>query len=65
MFVGMTATVPAGLFIQRFGVRVGAAFAATISFFSYGLIAGACMNADFFADRYWVLIILFLMAGIV
>ncbi len=63
LFVGLIAGFPVGPLIQWKGPRCGAALALPLSTISYLLIWSATLNAEFYYDRFYLLVLYFLFAG--
>ena len=61
--VGLIATMPTGLLVRWKGPRVAAAIALPLTTLSYLLLWSATLTPDFYYDKYYLLVVYFLLAG--
>ena len=62
--LGLGATLPAGLVIQKFGIRAAQAVALAISSLGYFLVFSSTKHIDFYTDHVDLLMFYFFIAGI-
>ena len=63
LFVGFIVGIPVGPLIQWKGPRCAAALALPLATLSYLLVWSATLMPEFYYDKYYLLVIYFLLAG--
>ena len=62
-WLGIGATLPVGVFILRYGLRMGALLGLLLPTSAHLLIWSACANEDYYIQHYPLLAVYFFLAG--